>query len=405
MPNSKSSAQSREGSDVQDFHHSKILVVDDEPDIEPLMLQRMRRQINKGQYEFVFARNGIEALEKLESEVGIDIVLSDINMPDMDGLTLLEKIPEDHPDVRSVIISAYGDMKNIRNAMNRGAFDFITKPVDFRDLRVTIERTLENMRAWRKALSYRDELVSLRNELEVAGRMQRSILPSHFPHNSQYEVWGSMKPARDVGGDFFDVVPLDKGRVGLSIADVSGKGIPAAMFMMACRTLLKGVAIGLERPSKVLREVNSLLCNDNPTAQFVTVLYGVYDPDTGTFDYASGGHEAPFFIRPGRDAEELPLTGGVTLGLADGLDYDHEVVHLDPGDGLALYTDGITEAQDVRESFFGATGLSAALKELPTEGGLSAQSVVEHLMDSVGRFVGKAPIFDDLTCLSLVRKV
>ena len=129
---------------------SKILVVDDEADLEVLMRQRMRRSIRKGQFEFVFARNGVEALERLR-ESDFDVVLSDINMPEMDGLTLLQQIPDVDPDVRSVIVTAYGDIDNIRSAMNRGAFDFITKPIDFRDLRATIERALEHRALMRSA--------------------------------------------------------------------------------------------------------------------------------------------------------------------------------------------------------------------------------------------------------------
>ena len=162
----------------------KILVVDDEPDVEPLVLQRMRRQIRAGKYSFVFAQNGIEALEKLQEERDIDMVLSDINMPRMDGLTLLEQIPNVDPDLRAVIISAYGDMKNIRTAMNRGAFDFVTKPIDFEDLEVTIERTLSNIAEWKEALSSRDKLVALQNELEVASSIQQSILPTQFPQST-----------------------------------------------------------------------------------------------------------------------------------------------------------------------------------------------------------------------------
>ena len=120
----------------------KILVVDDEPDLERLVLQQMCRETRRRLYEFVFAHNGIEALDCLSQDRGIDLVITDINMPKMDGLTLLERNPDVHPDVRSVILSAYGDMKNIRTAMNRAAFDFVTKPIDFGDLRVTIERTL-----------------------------------------------------------------------------------------------------------------------------------------------------------------------------------------------------------------------------------------------------------------------
>ncbi len=143
----------------------KILVVDDEPDLEPLVLQRMRRAIRAGRYKFLFAQNGVEALELLHQHEDIDMVLSDINMPKMDGLALLEQIPKVDPNIRAVIISAYGDMKNIRTAMNRGAFDFVTKPVDFQDLRVTIERTLSHVAEWREALSSRDKLVVLQEEV------------------------------------------------------------------------------------------------------------------------------------------------------------------------------------------------------------------------------------------------
>ena len=273
--------------------------MDDEPDVERLVRQRMRREIRAGEYEFVFAGNGVEALRELREHQDIDMVLSDINMPEMDGLTLLEQIPSVDPNVRSVVVSAYGDMKNIRTAMNRGAFDFVTKPIDFDDLRITISRTLETIELWRSALEYRDKLVVLENELSLANRMQQSILPTSFPETDQYQVFASMEAARDVGGDFFDLMPMEGGRIGLAVADVSGKGIPAAMFMMSSRTLLRGAAIGQSDPSKILREVNQLLCENNDTAMFVTLFLGVFDPATGEFVYANGGHNPPV-IFPGR---------------------------------------------------------------------------------------------------------
>ena len=144
----------------------RILMVDDEPDLEPLILQRMRAKIRSGEYVFVFAHNGVEALEKLREHKDIDIVISDINMPEMDGLTLLEQIPRVDPNVRAIILSAYGDMRNIRTAMRRGAFDFITKPIDFDDLNETISRTVTHLDAWRAALSMRDATVTSRGESE-----------------------------------------------------------------------------------------------------------------------------------------------------------------------------------------------------------------------------------------------
>ena len=151
----------------------KILMVDDEPDLEPLVMQRMRRKIRSGDYCFVFANNGVDALDLLQEDQDIDIVISDINMPHMDGLTLLEQIPKVDPSVRAVILSAYGDMENIRTAMRRGAFDFITKPIDFEDLKETIERTRHHLDAWRTALSSRDALVTTQGETDPGTALDR----------------------------------------------------------------------------------------------------------------------------------------------------------------------------------------------------------------------------------------
>jgi YesN/AraC family two-component response regulator len=127
---------------------AKILVVDDEPDLELLIRQKFRRQIRDKEFEFVFARNGVEALNTLQTDQAIDLVLTDINMPEMDGLTLLAKLDDLNPILRTVIISAYGDMANIRGAMNRGAYDFLTKPIDFQDLEITIHRTLHHVQQY-----------------------------------------------------------------------------------------------------------------------------------------------------------------------------------------------------------------------------------------------------------------
>ena len=148
---------------------ARILVVDDEPDVEALVTQKFRRQVRNGEITFFFAQDGQQALELLKREGNIDVVLSDINMPRMDGLTLLEKLSELHRDLETVIVSAYGDMTNIRTAMNRGAFDFVTKPIEFQDLETTIAKTLEHLRSFRK----------LREEKEIAERAQ-AILSRYF---------------------------------------------------------------------------------------------------------------------------------------------------------------------------------------------------------------------------------
>ena len=378
----------------------KILVVDDEPDLEHLMRQRLRRDVRAGRFELAFAHDGVEALEMLNSDRDIDMVLSDINMPRMDGLTLLDQIPSVDPNIRSVIVSAYGDMKNIRTAMNRGAFDFVTKPIDFADLRITIDKTRQHLAALREALRTRDRLVAVQNELDVARDMQQSILPRQFPKQPTFEVFGNMEAARQVGGDFFDIINLEGGRVGLAIADVSGKGVPAALFMMSSRTLLKGAAIGHGEPGAALAEVNDLLEADNDSAMFVTVFYGVYDPATGTLTYANGGHNPPLIVHPDGSSTVLEPTGGIALGVAPGLPYGQAEAHLDPGDIVVLYTDGVTEAMDPDNVEFELERLQRVYAESPPA---DARAANDAAFKAVHAFAAGAPQSDDITCVTLMR--
>lgn len=376
----------------------RILVVDDEIDLEQLMLQRMRREVRRGRYEFEFAHNGVEALERLRKDGGFDIVLSDINMPVMDGLTLLGKIPEVNPDVRAVMVSAYGDMENIRTAMNRGAFDFVTKPIDFIDLKITIERTIENLTLWRNALSARDQLVALQNELDVARKMQQDILPKSFPVSQAFDLYASMVPALSVGGDFFDVYEFNDGRVGVAIADVSGKGVPAAMFMMASRTLLKACAAISDSPAAVVEQVNTMLSDENDAMTFVTLLYGIYDPETKKLVYANGGHNPPVIVKPDLTTELLESTGGVALGVMQNFKYQENTVALEPGSTIVFYTDGVVEAEKENKELFGMDRFCQILQDGTFK---DAEEVTNVVFSKVKEFTGENPQSDDITCLVL----
>ena len=377
---------------------AKILVVDDEPDLEILVRQKFRRRIRRGEFEFTFAQNGLEALERLAENPELEMILSDINMPRLDGLSLLNALGEVNPEIRAVMVSAYGDMDNIRTAMNRGAFDFVTKPIDFDDLETTIDKTLRHSRVMREALSSQNQLHALRQELNIAHSMQLSILPTTFPCTPEFEVHGRVIPAKEVGGDFYDIYRLDDGRLGVVIADVSGKGIPAALFMMVCRTLLKGIAIGLGSPGEALTEANALLHAENQASMFVTVFYGVFNPRTGSLTYANAGHEPPVLRRVDGSTEALPFTGGVPLGIVDDMKFEERTSMLAPGEFAFLFTDGVTEAQNTSEEEFGNARAHDTIAEV--ESG-SAREAVEALVRTVVQFSGEAEQFDDLTCLVL----
>jgi len=380
----------------------KILMVDDETDLEQLVRQRMRREIRSGKYSFVFAHDGVDALEVLGQHDDIDLVLSDINMPRMDGLTLLEKLPDVDTDLRSVVISAYGDIKNIRAAMNRGAFDFVTKPIDFDDLRITVERGLQQLEMSREAAASRDQLQALQSELGFANRMQQSILPKNFPQTDQYEIYASMVPARNVGGDFFDVIRLEHGKMGIAIADVSDKGIPAALFMMSSRTVLKGSALSYEDPGKVVTMVNEQLQDGNEAQMFVTLFYAVYDPATGLVRYANGGHNPPLIVHQDGSSTTLPLTGGVALGVMPDLEFGIDEAVLQPGEALVLYTDGVSEAENPDNEEFGMDRFKAVLADSPPA---SAVAINDAAFAAVSESAADRSPSDDLTCLVLPRTV
>ena len=247
----------------------KILSVDDEVDLEILLTQYFRRKIKKGEYEFSFAHNGVEALKMLLEHPDFDIILSDINMPEMDGLTLLSKINEmRNPALKCIMVSAYGDMDNIRSAMNQGAFDFTTKPIDLGDLERTIEKAAEQIAFVKKAQEEHSQLTSIQNDLHVAQEIQETILPKELPAfpediRRRFDLAAGMKAAKYVGGDFYDYFKIDGTRLGIVIGDVSGKGVPAAIFMAISRTILRTIALSCPSCADCLRQANEILSNDS----------------------------------------------------------------------------------------------------------------------------------------------
>jgi sigma-B regulation protein RsbU (phosphoserine phosphatase) len=204
-----------------------------------------------------------------------------------------------------------------------------------------------------------------------------------------------------VGGDFFDILRLEYGRVGIAVADVSDKGVPAALFMMSSRTLLKGAAIGSETPGDVLREVNDLLNEENDTAMFVTVVYAMYDPVTHKVTYANGGHNPPLIVHADGSSELLPLTGGIALGIIPGIGYQQTSVTLSPGDTVFFYTDGVTEAMNEEGEEFGIERLSQVFESAPPT---DSESATEAVFEAVHAFAGDTDQSDDITCVTFHRR-
>ena len=380
---------------------TKLLVVDDEPDLELLIRQKFRKQIREKDFEFVFAHNGVEALEKLRADREIDIVLSDINMPEMDGLTLLSELKEFGPVLKAVIVSAYGDMENIRTAMNRGAFDFLTKPIDFRDLEVTVDKTLRELMTLKEALVAHSQLVSIQQELKVASYIQHSILPRTFPPfpgRRDFDLNAQMIPAKEVGGDFYDFFLIDQERLGFVIGDVSGKGVPAAIFMAMSRSFLKMTALKGVSPSDCLQDVNRALCSENESSMFVSIFYGILHTRSGEVEYSVGGHFPPYRLRLTGGAEAVETTGGIVLGAIESARYECKRILLQPGEGLVLYTDGVTGAMDENENLFSEHRLKELLEAAKHA---SPEDLIRGLVREVRAFSAGTPQSDDITVLAL----
>jgi len=381
----------------------KVMVVDDEIDLEPLIRQKFRRQIRNNELDFVFAHNGLEALSKLIEFPDIGVILSDINMPEMDGLTLLLKLKElKKPSLKTVIVSAYGDMENIRTAMNRGAFDFLTKPINFEDLEITINKTLEEIGLQRRAMREHDQLISIRQDLSVARDIQQGILPKvfpPFPGRTDFDIYASMIAAKEVGGDFYDFFMIDNDRLGFVIGDVSGKGIPAAIFMAVSRTLIRATGLNGVSPGECLHYVNNLLCNESVSCMFVTVFYGILNMKSGNLEYANAGHNPPYILRNGSSViQKVESTGDIILGCFEEQPFTSKKVQMNPGDAIVLFTDGVTEAFNSSEEVYGEPRLESRLISLQN---LTANNLVNAIVEDVNIFAQGVAQSDDITLLSL----
>jgi len=384
----------------------KILSVDDEMDLELLLTQYFRRKIRKGEYEFVFAHNGLEALTMMVKHPDIEIILSDINMPEMDGLTLLAKINEmRNPALKVIMVSAYGDMGNIRQAMNNGAFDFATKPIDLDDLSVTIEKAIEQIEYVHQMQREHSQLESLKGDLAIASEIQQAILPRHYPPFpdlvDHLDIAASMTPAKDVGGDFYDFFRIDDDHIGFVIADVSGKGIPAAIFMAVSRTLIRATGLRGVSPADCISYSNRLLASESVDCMFVTVFYAILNIQTGEVLYCNAGHNPPYMLKRSGEVVALPMSQDPMVGAIEGIDFHLQQLQLDKGDALVLFTDGVTEAMNSQNEEFGEDRLEDTLKDVVMS---DCQKMVDVIKDDVSEFAGEAEQSDDITILALRRK-
>lgn len=380
----------------------KILFVDDEKDLKLIINQKYKKQIQTNIYEFFFAHNGIEALEVLKEHPEISIILTDINMPEMDGLELLKNVTAmNKPLLKTIIISAYDDMKNIRSAMNNGASDFLTKPLDLNDLTITIENTINQLNQTRNHISINNQLTSIKQDLSVARRIQESFLPKFNSielDTKHVSVFGAMRSAFEVGGDFYDFFNLDDHRIGFVVGDVSGKGISAAMFMGVTRILLRSAGLLFQKSDECISYVNNVICGDASDNIFVAVLYGILDMNSGDIDFTNAGHTAPFILKKDGTINCIPISNNTVVGVFEDYKYKNSTLKLQNGDMLFICTDGMTEAFNQDNVVYGKERLVNQLSQLI---GQSPETIVNTLLQDVIKYEENTKQVDDVTLLAV----
>jgi sigma-B regulation protein RsbU (phosphoserine phosphatase) len=249
------------------------------------------------------------------------------------------------------------------------------------------------------------QLESLKKDLTTAREIQQYILPQVFPpfpeDSDKLDIYASMEAAKDIGGDFYDFFRIDDDRIALVIADVCGKGIPAALFMAVSRTMIRSKGSQCNNAAECLMDSNRLLASYSVDCMFLTVFYAIYNTKTGHVTYCNAGHNPPHLLRANGTIEELPAPKNTIVGAFDNIDFKEDTLQLEHGDTLVMFTDGVTEAMTKTYEEFGTERLDNILSGLVGKG---SQEIVETVKAGIKEFVDGAEQSDDITMLVLKRR-
>jgi sigma-B regulation protein RsbU (phosphoserine phosphatase) len=374
-----------------------ILVIDDDPATGDELARCLAGAAGRA-VTLSFAADDNAALALLHGEARFDLAMVSVDGGSVSGLGLFRRLIERSLRVPRIALTDGRDIARVRRAFTEGAADFLVKPLRTDDLIATLARVMDRVerrrRDWRERAAYS----ALRRELDIAADMQQRILPHDFPARGGLDVAAKMRPARGIGGDFYDVFAIDRRQLGVLVADVSGKGIPAAFYMAIASTALRSVGMVGAGPADCLAEVNDFLVARDIPGMFVSVFYAVLDTDDYTLRMANAGHPPPLLHAAGATAA-LDCDGGPVLGILAGQVFGESHRVLAPGETLLLYTDGVTEASDPTRRQLGLDGLLALLGD--TDNGAAA--LVERIERGVGYFTGSNGAHDDVTALAVRR--
>ena len=381
----------------------RVLVVED----DPFTLTILKKRLLKEGHEIATAINGREGLEKVDS-FRPDLILSDWMMPEMDGYQFCQEIRKrpDGQNLYFILLTAKDKNEDKVSALDTGADEYLVKPCDGREL-------MARLRAAHRLLKLQKDLAQsnlkleqayrrINDEIQAASLIQRSLLPQQLLVVPGYRFSAHYQPSTACSGDFYDMVMLEDGRLGLVIGDVSGHGTPAMVAMALIHALFHVTSLEARNPASLLFAINNSMFEHLPTPQYATMFYSLLNPLTGELAFSSAGHNPPLLFDPkaGR-CEYLEGCEGFPIKLiAPDMPYDDHSTRLEPGQALILYTDGLTEAFDPEDRQFGNEGLKEAVSRAGVTNPTNLQAAI---LDSLDLFRQKRPIQDDLSLLIVER--
>lgn len=373
---------------------SRILLVDDAKENLDILVEGL-----KSDYKLSLAFNGEMALAAVARKPP-DLILLDIVMPGMDGYEVcrrLRQLPET-ADVPIMFLSSLEDVQNKARGFELGANDYVTKPFEMLEVKARVRSLL-------KSKAYNDDAKEqMASELRIAREIQMGMLPRDFSAiNEMYgvDMDAALLPAREVGGDLYGVCPCGPDRLVLFLGDVSGKGIPASMFMVRAISLARLLAREVPEPERILAKLNDELAADNPRGMFVTLLCASFETQSRRIIFANAGHCRPLIVSTSAPPRWAVPNLGVALGFEPGMEFERTEVELADGDALIIYSDGVTEAFRRNNEPYGTKRLMADAAQFA---GQSAEALTDGLLTKVHEFAESAPQSDDIAILTLLNK-
>jgi sigma-B regulation protein RsbU (phosphoserine phosphatase) len=379
----------------------KLLFVDDEPDFSAMVEQQYEGKINGYDVSFIFAKNGAEALQKLKENKDIEVVLTDINMPVMDGLEFLNQANKLERLFKIIIISAYSDMPNIRKAMNRGAYDFIIKPVDFTDLTDTIVKTFKHLEKIKVEAIELKRLQEIEKEMEMVKKIQASMLPSavtpFFRYNT-FDVFGTLVAARIMGGSFYDYFPVGENKLAIVAGETDAKGIAAAIYVSSAREAIRRFTNQNSEISYCIKQINDYLCYQKTLeVPSFAIFYGIFNTLTGELEYISAGMPSPFVLTKDQqiiDQEAGKSPVGVSLNDIPPI----KKLALKKDEAIFIYSKGILQLKNKNSEHYSEKHLKDLIKANST---LPLATLVDAIILDVRDFISPFSQMNDYVVLCL----